>query len=71
METCEAKTMAEKAPGGTDRIRDAKGIKSEPTPAASSCPINERMPQSVGENANNVNYSNGKNVRTNLTLPIV
>ncbi|EZA53444.1 hypothetical protein DMN91_005169 [Ooceraea biroi] len=65
METAEAETTAEKAPGGADGVRDAKGVKSEPTPAASSLPIAERVPPPVAENnANNVknsNYSNGKN----------
>ena len=57
METCEAQRTTGKASGGIDgvdgEVRDAKGVmysvKAEPTPAASSRPLSERVPPSVGE----------------------
>lgn len=74
METCEAQRTTGKASGGIDgvdgEVRDAKGVmysvKAEPTPAASSRPLSERVPPSVGESKEperNVDRSAGNKVR--------
>ncbi|XP_029671914.1 protein HEXIM1-like [Formica exsecta] len=76
METCEAETTTEKTSGGVGAdsgVHDAKGVmysaKAEPTPAASSRPLFERVPRSVGESAEreaNVDRSNGNKYKTSL-----
>ncbi|XP_072744821.1 uncharacterized protein [Anoplolepis gracilipes] len=74
MEACRAETTTEKASGGVgvdSGAHDAKGVmysvKEEPTPAASSRPISERVPPSVGESMEreqNVGRSNGNKCKT-------
>ncbi|XP_067205982.1 uncharacterized protein Hexim isoform X3 [Linepithema humile] len=70
MDAPEAETTTEKVLGGVDRgIRDAKGVKVESTPAASSRPGVEQVPRPTGENTKreqNVDHSNGKNCRVSL-----
>ncbi|XP_076638001.1 uncharacterized protein LOC143350082 [Colletes latitarsis] len=60
MEDHNVKTMMEKVSGGIDELRDAKGVKAEPTPAASSLPVSEQVSLSTGENIKEGNYINGK-----------
>lgn len=69
MEAPEAETTTEKVSGGVrdGGIRDAKGVKAESTPAASSRPVVEQVSRPAGENTERqpiVDRSNGKNVRT-------
>jgi len=66
MDAPEAETTTEKALGDADGgIRDAKGVKVESTPTASSRPVVEQVSRPAGENTEreqNVDHSNGKNV---------
>ncbi|XP_032681556.1 protein HEXIM-like [Odontomachus brunneus] len=55
MEIHRPERTAEKVSGGIDG--DAMGVTAEPMPAASSLPVPELVPQSIGENTNNVDYA--------------
>lgn len=57
------KTPVEKVSVGVDEVHDVKGVKVEPTPAASSLPASEQKSHSTGENINEGAYINGKTVR--------
>ncbi|KOC64711.1 Protein HEXIM1 [Habropoda laboriosa] len=50
----------EKVSGGIDEVRDVKGVRAEPTPAASSLPASKQVSLSTGENINKNDYMNGK-----------
>lgn len=61
----EKAVMEEMSYGDHGGIRDAKGIKSELMPAASSLLVSKQVPQSDGENFSNMCHPNGKKVRNN------
>ncbi|KAG7202569.1 hypothetical protein KM043_009765 [Ampulex compressa] len=61
MEGHDACMAMEKALGGVDGVRDVKGVKVGPTPAASSLQVLEHPSRPVGENTNRVDCINGKN----------
>ncbi|XP_076235139.1 uncharacterized protein LOC143179709 [Calliopsis andreniformis] len=61
MENHDGKTAMEKVSNNIDEIRDVKGVKAEPTPAASSLPASEQVSLSTGENIDDAtNHVNGK-----------
>ncbi|XP_076226169.1 uncharacterized protein LOC116427352 [Nomia melanderi] len=60
MEDQNDKTPVEKVSVGVDEVHDVKGVKAEPTPAASSLPASEQKSHSTGENINEGAYINGK-----------
>lgn len=68
MEDHTVKTTMEKVSGGIDEVRDVRGEKAEPTPAASSLPALEQVSLSTGENINESDYINGKTVRYKLLI---
>lgn len=70
MNAPKAQTATRKVSGGVnDGIHDAKGVKVESMPAASSCRVAEQVPRPAGESTEreqNVDRSNGKNCRVSL-----
>ncbi|XP_076657399.1 uncharacterized protein LOC143361693 isoform X1 [Halictus rubicundus] len=54
-------TLVEKVSVGVDGVQhDVKGVKAEPTPAASSLPSSKQDSHSTGENTNETTYFNGR-----------
>ncbi|XP_053986387.1 protein HEXIM1 [Hylaeus volcanicus] len=60
MEDHNVKITTEKVSGGIDEVRDVKGVKAEPTPAASSLPATEQVSHSTGEYIKEGDHVNGK-----------
>lgn len=63
----DAETVLEKVSNNIDGVRDVKGVKAEPTPAASSLPASEQVSRSTGEIINKTtDRINGKTVRIQI-----